>query len=383
MNLEGIAELPLHGGHVPPWMLRLMKKMSSAILEIMIEEHGPRGVLKRLSDPLWFQCLNNIIGMDWDSSGSTTVTLGILREVTWEKNLGILILGGKGRRARRVPEEIPVACKKLGLGEDHARLLERASRIAAKVDSSLIQAGYTLYHHALIVTEDGFWGIVQQGMNTQVKLARRYHWLSPRNLVVEPHSVVAGRRHSQVLNLTARESEEARKAIVDAASENLLEVKKLLYAARRAEKRVASLSRWLGVKEEPAPPVIYRPVPSPETIEPVLKKLREINPRSVEELLLVRGVGPATVRALALVADLIYNAKPSTRDPVNAPLNPLTYAYAVGGKDGIPYPYNPKTAKKVIEVLEDIINRARIGEKEKRNALRRLAALTLKLRIQP
>ncbi len=376
--LEGIADLPLHDGTVPPWMLRLMQRMAAAIVEIIVDEYGPRGLVERLANPYWFQALNNVIGMDWDSSGSTTVTLGILKAEAWRRGWGVLILGGKGSRARRVPQEIPVAARRLGLGEEQASLLDKVSRLAAKVDSAMLQDRYQLYHHALIVSEDGSWSVVQQGMNPEARMARRYHWLyTARSLVVEPHSSVAGTRHFQVMNMSARESEEARRTMLDLAREKPSTISSLLAELGRGLRGVASLERWIHPesRERVSVPEIYRPLPNHRAVARVIERIREVDPRSVEELLLVRGVGPSTVRALALIADLVYNAKPSTRDPVNAPLDPYTYAYAVGGKDGVPYPYDKRTAEEVIVTLEDIVRKARLGDKERMRALKRLARL--------
>ena len=195
----GYTELPLHDGHVPRWLAELMKRLAYAILEVMVDEFGVGKVVERLSNPLWFQAFNNIIGMDWDSSGSTTVTTAILKQVTWNHpELGILVLGGKGELARKVPEEIVEASKILNLSESTVKELEKASRLAAKVDSAMLQDGYQLYHHSLIISNDGRWCIIQQGMNVENKTARRYHWYSEaiKSYVVEPHTGIAQRVRS-------------------------------------------------------------------------------------------------------------------------------------------------------------------------------------------
>ena len=374
--IEGIAELPLHEGAVPEWILRRMRRLAKAIVAVLIDEYGADELVRRLMNPIWFQCFNNVIGMDWDSSGSTTVTMGILKEISWSRDYGFLILGGKGGRARRVPEEVPQATRRLGLGDEAAGFLEKASRIAAKVDTCLLQAGYTLYHHNLIVTESGLWGVIQQGMNLDLMVARRYHWLSPRNLTLEPHKDVLGVKHREALNLVDRESVEARKTILDLAVEKPSYIKKLVAEARRVERGVKSITEYCGFKPElsvKSIPVIYRPVPPPEHIERVMEKLRSNPPESIDELILRRSVGPSVVRALALIADLIYNARPSRRDPVTSPLNPLIYAYAVGGKDGVPYPFNAGVADEAIRVLEEAIDKSRVDWFEKRLALKRLA----------
>ncbi len=376
--LEGIAELPLHEGAVPEWILRRMKKLARAIVAVLVDEYGPNELVKRLMNPIWFQCFNNVIGMDWDSSGSTTVTMGVLKELSWSNNYGFIILGGKGGRARRVPEELPAAVKRLGLSEDSIVFLEKASRIAAKVDTCLLQAGYTLYHHNLIVTENGLWGVIQQGMNLECMVARRYHWLSPRNLTLEPHKDVLGVKHHEALNLIDRESIEARKTLLDLAVENPSYIKKLVAEARRVERGVKSITEYCGFKLEVeirSIPVIYRPIPPPEHVERVIESLRKNPPDCIEDFILRRSIGPSVIRALALIADLIYNARVSRRDPVTAPLNPLVYAYAVGGKDGVPYPFNAGVADEAIRVLEEALDKSRVDWFEKRMALKRLARI--------
>ncbi len=384
MSLEGIADLPLHSGHVPQWLASIMKRLANAILEIMVDEFGPDKVVERLANPLWFQAFNNVIGMDWDSSGSTTVTTGILKEVTWRNpELGLLVLGGKGSKARRVPEEVEKAIDILGIPSHKAGELKNSSKLAAKVDTVLLQDGYTLYHHALIVSENGYWTIIQQGMNIESKMARRYHWLEGTSYTLEPHKAIAGYRHRLILNLTARESVEAQKIIVDLASSNPYNVVREYMEAVRILKGQKSLIEYITdtetavVKKAYNKLLYYKPLPLTKSLLDKLRKIYEFKPRDLKELLLVRGVGPSTIRALALISDLIYNEPPSTRDPVNTPYDPFKYAYAIGGKDGIPYPVNKKEAYEVILTLEDMVKEAKLGNKEKILALKKLRKLRL------
>ncbi len=386
MSIKGYAELPLHNGHVPRWLAELMKRLARSIVEVIVLEYGPSELVRRLSSPLWFQAFNNIIGMDWDSSGSTTVTIGILRQVLGEGDLGVLIVGGKGKMMLRVPEELPQAAEKLGISSNRIEELVTASRLSAKVDSSLLQDGYELYHHAVIVAEDGLWGVIQQGMNVDEKLARRYHWLSSevRDYVVEPHYGIASNRKASALNLIARDVEDARKVIVDLAKENPRRTSRLIAEASRIIRGDQSILNWLDNKrlsasiigyDERLKIIYYRPVRLTKKLLRTLNTLYESQPRNMRELLLVRGVGPETIRALALVSDLIYREPPSWTDPVTDPMDPFRYAYAFGGKDGIPYPIKRKAMREAIEFLKEAVEKARIGDKEKIKALRRLRRL--------
>ncbi|ABN69192.1 protein of unknown function DUF763 [Staphylothermus marinus F1] len=389
MMLEGISELPLHQGHVPAWLANIMKRLAKAILEIMVEEFGPDKIVERFSNPLWFQAFNNVIGMDWDSSGSTTVTTGILKEVSWNNpDLGFLVLGGKGRYARQVPEEIPYATELLGINSDTSKLLEKASRIIAKVDSVMLQDNYTLYHHALFVSENGVWAIIQQGMNLKHRMARRYHWFQDTSFYEDPHKAVAGIKHDLVLNLVSRESRKARKTILDLAKENpntIINEYSSLFNKLKGQREILSYitpSRTGRIKLERINKIIiYEPLPLPKHILEKLRRTYEVQPGNLDDLLLIRGVGPKTIRALALMSDLIYNEPPSTNDPVNTPYDPFKYAYAIGGKDGVPYPVNKKDAEEVIATLEDIIYSAKIGRKEKLLAMKKLSKIKIRFRI--
>ena len=383
MSVTGIAELPLHSGKVPPWMANYMKKLAKAIVEVIVEEYGPREVVKRLADPIWFQAFNNAIGMDWDSSGSTTVTLGILRQVVEENpHLGIVIVGGKGRLATSIPQELPQRAERLGIPSSKVEEVLLASKLAAKTDNVLLQDGYQLYHHTVIMSEDGLWAIVQQGMNVEAKLARRYHWLGPNVSTIEPHSGIASARKEQaVLDLTSRHSISARSVILDLVNQEPRKTIREVLEAYRILKGVAPITSWLtGEKQEHVKKdlivKVYKPQSKPPRhLEPVLRKLYEVSPRSIEELLLVEGVGPAVLRSLALVSELIYGAEVNHNDPATAPLDPFRYAYIVGGKDGVPFKFNPKLAEQVIRFLEDVVQHARIGDKEKLHVLRRLRRL--------
>ena len=378
----GVAELPLHGGHVPRWMAAYMRRMARAIVAVIVEEYGPGELVVRLADPFWFQAFNNAIGMDWDSSGSTTVTLGILRQVLDEEPwLGVAIAGGKGLLAREAPREIREKGERIGAPSSSIEEAVYASRLAAKTDNVLLLDGYTLYHHAVIVSAEGRWAIVQQGMNPEERLARRYHWLAPLppTPTLEPHSSIAGaRREEAVVDATSRKSIEARKTILDLAREKpgrvareiaaayalLRGIRPLTWTGRVEKERIRVLSRYYRPQEKP-----------PRHIEQVLRKIYELQPGSMEELVLVEGLGPAVFRSLALVSELIYGYEISHEDPANTPLDPFRYAYIIGGKDGVPFAFDPGLAEEVVRFLEDALERARIGEKDRLRALRRLRGL--------
>ncbi len=375
--MVGTADLPLHKGKVPTWMLRLMERMSLAVLEAIVEIKGPESVINGLSDPFWFQAFNNIIGMDWDSSGSTTVLLGILKTITWKRpDLGILVIGGKGEKSRKVPEEADIASKIFDVDPDKIKIF---SKLAARADSAFLQDGYSLYHHAVILSEKGSMVVVQQGMNPERKMARRYH--IDKFSIEEPHSGVAGEVERNVLNATAKESRDARKAYLDLIYEGSNKVLRMLSEANRILRGSPSLEEYLaGNFKRKVFKRNYKPVlPTPQ-LRKALEDLSNFSPTNEVELALAPSLGPKVVRALALVADLIMNVPTSSKDPVTHPIDPYLYSYAVGGKDGVPYPYDRKTAMRVIMTLEEAVNYAKIGNKEKLKALIKLKRLTEKLK---
>ncbi|MCY0874026.1 MAG: DUF763 domain-containing protein [Acidianus infernus] len=374
MEIEGIADLPLHTGHVPPWLIPIMRKLSRAILDIMLIEWGPQKVVERLSNPLWFQAFNNVIGMDWDSSGSTTVTLGILKEVVNPKEDGLAVLGGKGKNALKVPEEL----HSLNFDID-ADKLANISRLVAKVDTTLVQDGHQLYHHSMLVTEKGYWGIIQQGMNEETKFARRYHWKNTENFTVDPHEAIAGKKGIAV-NIIEKQKENTRKLVLDLLRQDPRKIINELQQAKAILKGQATIESWIngasfvGISKEAK--IIYMRPLDERKIKPILEKLYESNPENLEEALL-EGLGPSTARALYLISDLIYREPPSYNDPVNMPYDPFKYAYAIGGKDGIPYPVNRRVAEEVIITLEDIIQKAKLESNEKKFSLNKLRGLSI------
>jgi hypothetical protein len=367
MYRTGIANLPLHGGKAPAWLTGRMRKMSKEIANIMVDEYGTCAFLKRLSDPYWFQALGCVLGYDWHSSGVTTVLTSVLKQALSPEEHGIAVCGGKGRTSRKTPEEIVEVGGKFGFSEDRIEALKYTSRMTAKVDNTAIQAGYQLYHHAFVITEDEKWAVIQQGMSEKDRSARRYHWLSDTtsSLIVEPHYAVVGDvKRKKALNMTAKTSEGARRTSVDVAKEPPRRVLRFFEAARLQHQK--SLQEWLPKATVDPWLRSVEALNMPRSISwETMTKVYEFQPRNYEELLSLRGVGPATVRGLALVAELIYGEKPCWEDPVK-------FSFAYGGKDGVPFPVDRRAMDESIQVLWRAVEAVKLGEKEKLRSLRRL-----------
>lgn len=365
MRRTGTAELPLHYGRAPRWLISRMKKLAREMVTIIVDEYGQNEFLRRISDPFWFQGLGCVLGYDWHSSGLTTVLTGVLKTAIQPEEQGLAVCGGKGRVSRRAPEEITRAGEKFGFPTSHVGSLRHASRMSAKVDNTAIQAGYQLYHHAFFIAENGEWAVVQQGMCPRDRTARRYHWLSEHveDLVVEPHDAIVGdAKRNVALDMTAKESEGCRKTSVDLVKEKPRRIRRMLNSIRPAYQK--SLKEWMPKAKwkEYVIDTLYLP----RNINwEAAKKAYEFQPKNYEQLLGIRGVGPATVRGLALISELIYGEKTSWKDPVK-------YSFAYGGKDGVPYPVNRKAMDQSIQILRNAVENAKIGNKEKLKSLQRL-----------
>jgi hypothetical protein len=368
LKRTGFAELPLHGGKAPQWLVERMIRLAREIVAIIVDEYGREIFLQRVSDPYWFQALGCVLGYDWHSSGVTTVVTGVLKTALKDEGFGVAICGGKGKASRETLSEIIKVGETFNLSTGKIESLQYASKMSAKVDNTAIQAGYPLYHHAFFVTEDGKWAVIQQGMNVNDRTARRYHWLSDNveNFVVEPHKAIVGDvKRPIVLDMTAKESEECRKASVDIAKERTEKVARMFKMIRPACQR--SLQEWIPhVPTKEWKDYVAEFLSMPFTINwKALKRAYETQPRNYEELLGVRGIGPSTVRGLALVAEIIYGDKPSWRDPVK-------YSFAYGGKDGVPYPVDRKAMDESISMLREAVEKARLGNRERLNMLQKL-----------
>jgi len=351
----GTAHLPLHYGAAPRWLFERMTLLAREIVRCLVEEAGPEHVLARLSDPFWFQAFGSVLGFDWHSSGLTTTACGALKEGLrgLERDTGIFVAGGKGKTSRKTPAEIAQHCETLGLEGDP---LIYASRLSAKVDNNALQDGYQIYQHTFFFTRQGHWAVVQQGMNEATAYARRYHWLSESliSFVDEPHAAICSQAIGQhVLNLVAHESEQARQAVTVLSHEKpdvlVGEVRKMqgLSLPRRHEVLVSDIR--------------------PDSLARILLKTYERQPEDFERLLGMQGVGAKTLRALSLIADLLYGVKTSLRDPAR-------FSFAHGGKDGHPYPVDRDLYDRSIEALRQAVERAKIGDRERLMALRRLAS---------
>jgi hypothetical protein len=350
----GHAQLPLHGGKAPAWLFSRMVRLSRELMAQIVEAYGPDEVLRRLSDPFWFQALGCVLGFDWHSSGVTTTVTGAIKEAVRgrERDYGFFAAGGKGAVSRRTPAEVASACDRLA--RDPAPLVY-ASKTAAKVDSAAVQDGYQLYHHAFFFTPGGGWCVVQQGMSEASRTARRYHWLSDRvaSYVEEPHAAVCCDARGASLNLVAQESAATRSAAAELAGrppeETLSALKHVpeLVLPGHHDVRGADIDR--------------------RYLHKILLRTYERAPEDFETLLGIPGVGAKTLRALALAAELVYGTRASTRDPAR-------FSFAHGGKDGHPYPVDRETYDRTIEVLGAAVRRAKVGQTDKVDALKRLAA---------
>lgn len=366
----GVATVPLDYGRCPRWLFERMKRLGRGIAIAIVEEFGPEEFLKRLSDPVWFQSLGCVMGFDWNSSGLTVTTLGALKAGLFEiqDQLGIYVCGGK-RESRKTPEEITAYA--ISRGFEFAPRLIYASKMVAKVDSSLVQDGYQIYQHNFLFTKSGNWLVVQQGMNTENQTARRYHWLSnilqksdgKTDFIEEPHSgIISGAKIKNPLNLTAKESNQNREISLGQVLEEPKTFIKNLAMICRHPKEITLME--LQNKEFYWHPVVKEKFDL-KRLEKTIFTAHSESPENFEKLLSLKGIGPKTIRALSLVSEIIYGAKPSYEDPAR-------YTFSVGGKDGTPFPVDKKTYDKTIEILERGIKKSNISFSEKNKAQKRL-----------
>jgi len=380
---RGIATFTLDTGTCPRWLFARMVKLGREMTKVLVAEFGPDEFIRRIADPVWFQSLGTVLAFDWNASGLTTILTAALKEAmrNQEKELGIFICGGKGKTSRKTPQEITSWADKLSLPDAHANNLVYNSRMSAKVDNSLIQDGYQIYHHSFFFSRNGSWAVVQQGMNQINASARRYHWFSENieDLVCEPHTgIVTVAKRQPSLNLTARDSTSTRELSVEFVSAGYYSLMKDIEILR---KHSSNLSKMVSLKfkgqqltllqledaEFKYHPVVREDFSRSRYLEKILLKLCGTQPENYEKLLATEGVGPKTIRALALVAEIIYGAKPSYEDPAR-------YSFAHGGKDGTPYRVDRDTYDKTIATLVQAVKRSRIEPLEKDRAINRLAA---------
>lgn len=352
----GTANLPLHGGAAPAWLFQRMTKLSREIISLMVMQFGTEEVLRKLSDPYWFQAFGCVLGFDWHSSGVTTTVCGAVKEGVkgLESDLGLFVAGGKGKVSRKTPDEIRVHSDKHSIGIEPEKLVY-ASKMSAKVDNTAVQDGYQLYHHVFFFNKEGKWAVVQQGMNDANRWARRYHWLSTgvEDFVNEPHAAVCSDSRGQLmLNMVAGEADGSRRTTA-------------LLASETPEKLGKEIARMQDLSMPGHHKLLISDL-NPKSICRILLKAYERKPESFKQLLEIEGVGAKSVRALAMIADLVYGVPACTRDPAK-------YSFAHGGKDGFPYPVDKPNYDRSIAVVKQAVERAKIGDREKVDALRRLS----------
>ncbi|MCL4397261.1 DUF763 domain-containing protein [Candidatus Parvarchaeota archaeon] len=370
--MTGIADLPLHYGHVPDYLLKTMKGMCDAIVHTMLYEYGEDKLLERLSNPMWFQALNNAIGMDWDSSGSTTVLLSILKQVIKQKD-GIAVFGGKGKASVSVKDELRSA----NLFDIETDKLTQCSALSAKTDSVLLQDGYNLYIHYMLVSKTGKWLVIQQGMNPYTKYARRYHLLDVDNFECEPNSAISG-TNGTAINLLDKNVYETRKVVLEEVNSGKDKIikdygKALNTLQGNTTLELSEKSAAISGFDRAKRIEYYKPI----SIQKLKRNLEKIKNDSFSNLSesLFGGLTASTARSMFLIADLIYNEPPSFLDPVDYPYDPFKYAFTIGGKDGVPYPVNRKVAEEVIESMKQTVLNSKIEDKNKKRSLYKIEKL--------
>lgn len=349
MKRSGVADLPLHGGRVPPWLAERMTKLGTAITETIIHDYGTSAFLTRLSDPFWFQALGSVMGMDWHSSGITTSVMGALKRGLAHQadELGLYVCGGRGRFALRTPHELRSIAGRQGFDGE---ALVRTSRLTARVDNNAIADGFQIYLHSFVVTSTGEWVVVQQGLNDQTGMARRYHWhsASVRDFVAAPHTGIVGENLGTILNLVDEAARPAQNAMLEMAQEH---PDKTLAAARHLR-----LPAHHEVRAEDV---------NLKRLGAVLAVAYERDLHDFAELLLLEKLGPRTLQSLALVAEVVHGTPSRFNDPAR-------FSFAHGGKDRHPFPVPLKTYDESLNFLRASLDAAKVGDKEKIDGFRRL-----------
>jgi uncharacterized protein len=349
MKRSGIADLPLHGGRVPPWLAERMTKLGTAITENIVHHYGTSAFLSRLSDPFWFQAFGAVMGMDWHSSGITTSVMGALKRGLAPRadELGLYVCGGRGRFSRNTPNELRSLAERRGFDADS---LVRTSRLTARVDNNAIGDGFQIYLHSFVLTSQGEWAVVQQGLNDQNGLARRYHWhsASVRDFVAEPHTGIMGENQGTIMNLVDARADRAQSALLEIANEH---PEKTLSAARHLRMPAHHEVREKNVDLK--------------RLGAVLAVAYEKDLHDFAELLLLEKLGPRTLQSLALVAEVVHGAPSRFNDPAR-------FAFAHGGKDGHPHPVPLKTYDQSLNFLRKSLDAAKVGHTDKVDGFRRL-----------
>src|SRR2546422_2724347 len=349
MKRSGIADLPLHGGRVPQWLAERMTKLGSAITETIVRNYGTSVFLSRLSDPFWFQALGTVMGMDWHSSGITTSVMGALKRGLAPRahELGIYICGGRGRFSGNTPQELRTIAERRGFDGE---ALVRTSRLTARIDNNAIADGFQIYLHSFVVSSNGEWAVVQQGLNDRSGMARRYHWhsASVRDFVAEPHTGIVGENQGTIMNLVDAHAQPAQTALLDIAHEKpetTLRAARYLRMPDHHEVRAENIDlKRLGA---------------------VLAVAYERDLHQFAELLLLENLGPRTLQSLALIAEVVHGAPSHFSDPAR-------FSFAHGGKDRHPFPIPLKTYDETLNCLRTSLDKAKLGDKDKLYGFRRL-----------
>jgi uncharacterized protein len=362
---SGSADLPLHGGRVPPWLADRMTRLGAVISEAVVQHYGRDELLRRLAHPFWFQSFGAVMGMDWHSSGITTSVIGALKRglAPLDEELGIHVCGGRGKYSRQTPHELTAIGERVGFD---GTALATVSRLVAKVDSAAVQDGFELYLHGFIVTDDGHWVVVQQGMNGEARQARRYHWLSEglTSFVDEPHAAIDGPAQGEIVNLTDRRAEASRRRQIDLLAS---------LGPDGIARELCTLQTPPAPAAQPLLPHLVMPAHHDVRASDVLARRLHGNlaaaadrgPSDFAELLLTPGVGARTVRALAMVAEVVHGAPYRFSDPAR-------FSLAHGGKDGHPFPVPLRVYDQTIRVLKSAVRAAKLGREEELSALKRL-----------
>jgi hypothetical protein len=349
MKRSGFADLPLHGGHVPQWLAERMTKLGTAIVEAIIHHYGHSEFLSRLADPFWFQAMGSVMGMDWHSSGITTSVMGALKRGLAPRadEVGIYICGGRGRHSRNTPNELRAIAEKKSLDGE---ALVQTSRLTARIDNNAIADGFQIYLHTFVLSAQGEWTVVQQGMNEASRMARRYHWHSAavRDFTSAPHTGIVGEHQGTIMNLVDADATQAQNAMIAIAQQNpdvTLQAARQLLVPRRHEVRAEDIDlKRLGS---------------------VLALAYEREFRDFASLLLLENLGPRTLQSLALIAEVVHGTPTRFSDPAR-------FSFALGGKDRHPFPVPLKTYDESISVLRTSLDAAKIGDKDKLEGFRRL-----------
>jgi uncharacterized protein len=373
----GSADLPLHGGHVPRWLADRMIRLGAVMSEAIVHHYGRDELLRRLANPFWFQSFGAVMGMDWHSSGITTSVVGALKRGLTPRSheLGIHVCGGRGKHSRHTPQELISIGHRVGVD---GNALAKASRLVAKVDSAAVQDGFDLYLHGFIVTDDGNWTVIQQGINGARKQARRYHWLSEglKSFVDDPHAAIDGMGQGEIINLADRRAEASRCAQLD------------LLSSLGPDKIAREYAVLETDREQQAKPPADQPL-LPHLIMPAHHDVRSSDviarrlhgnlaaaadrgPKDFPDLLLTPGVGARTLQALAMVAEVMHGTPCRFTDPAR-------FSLAHGGKDRHPFPVPLKVYDETIKVLKSAVQKAKLGRDEELGALRRLDEQARKL----